>query len=596
MEECSAFERLILALREQHEQDLAAARSPGSAFESPCAGGLEVRPEPVNLYRGSLPGAIEQWPAYSTAVQRQEAATSAASSTPQRELPTQVGQILRPVIPSGQDNDAEEDEVARKTSSWFSNKGQTLQAGKSAIRRVGTMMFGNTRSTQRRDSFHARLREVKAHKAFREHAKTKNTINFSLRAPREDDGLQHSRLYTLVHSSLFEQGGACFLALNGIFTGVQIEWAFNSTTPGWMTVLDIVFCVGFFIELSLRLIGNGPHRFFLSGTDRGWNLFDFVIVLLTSFDTVASAAVSQDQGSSLLSNLSVLRVIRVVRVVRVLRIIRVLKFFRDLRLLTLAIASTLKTASFALILIMLLIYMFGITIIQFVAEHVKEEKARDPGYDMSNDNPLISYFGSIGSSCVTLFLAGIGGAEYIDIIGPLWNVGALPVATLLFFSGLMGLCILNVLIGIFCNSAVDTAKHDRENVIQTQLESRKEFIDTLQELFKAWDDSGDGTCSFEEFQTHIMDDDTQALLGALEIESRDAITLFELLDQDNNGNVDLDEFITGCICLRGNAKAVHMEKISYQCKHLQSRVLALEQNLHYISSQQEKSLTEEEQG
>eukprot|EP00931_Biecheleriopsis_adriatica_P009900 TRINITY_DN11099_c0_g1_i1.p1 TRINITY_DN11099_c0_g1~~TRINITY_DN11099_c0_g1_i1.p1 ORF type:complete len:607 (-),score=111.94 TRINITY_DN11099_c0_g1_i1:125-1945(-) len=599
MAECSAFERLISALREQHERDLAAARSPGSAAEFPNAvsaqrpsDGPEVCPEPPNLYWASPPGALEHWPADSTDVHRPAAATRPASSTPQRELPpqeashsqalepvSQVAEILSPVVPNGAaSGDDDEDEVVLKT------------IGRSALSRMGTMMFGkaSSKSSSKRSSLHARLHEMKTHKAFREHEKSKSKRNLidsiALRDRTEEDGLQHSLLYNVVHSTLFEQGAACLLVLNGIFIGVQMEWAFNSTTPGWMTVIDIIFCIGFFIELVLRLVGNGPRRFFFSGKDRAWNWFDTVIVLLSSFDTVVSAVSAQDQGSSVLSNISVMRVIRVVRVVRVLRIIRVLKFFRDLRLLTLAIASTIKTASFALMLIMLLIYMFAISIVQFVATYIQEQKARDPGYDMSDSNDLISYFGSIGTACISLFLVGMGGAEHKLMLDPLWKVGALPVATLLFFIGLMGLCILNVMIGIFCNSAVETAKHDRENVIQTQLEARKQFIDTLHQLFRAWDDSGDGKCSFDEFQTHILDDDTQALLGALEIESRDAITLFELLDQDDNGDVDLDEFITGCICLRGNAKAVHMEKITSQCKKLQSRLSTLEEKIDGIKS------------
>eukprot|EP00931_Biecheleriopsis_adriatica_P016682 TRINITY_DN12240_c0_g1_i2.p1 TRINITY_DN12240_c0_g1~~TRINITY_DN12240_c0_g1_i2.p1 ORF type:complete len:207 (-),score=21.08 TRINITY_DN12240_c0_g1_i2:80-700(-) len=90
------------------------------------------------------------------------------------------------------------------------------------------------------------------------------------------------------------------------------------------------------------------------------------------------------------------------------------------------------------------------------------------------------------------------------------------------------LCIMNVLFGIFCQCAIDTAATDTDNVIQAQLVDKNRFIEQLESLFASWDESHDGICSLQEFSAHLQDETTQALLRSLDIEARDALTLFEM--------------------------------------------------------------------
>ena len=44
----------------------------------------------------------------------------------------------------------------------------------------------------------------------------------------------------------------------------------------------------------------------------------------------------------------------------------------------------------------------------------------------------------------------------------------------------------------------------------------------------------------------------------LELDVRDAWTFFRLLDQDGGSAIDLDEFLWGCMHLRGNATKLHL--------------------------------------
>eukprot|EP00440_Ansanella_granifera_P038714 gb/GFBE01042003.1/.p1 GENE.gb/GFBE01042003.1/~~gb/GFBE01042003.1/.p1 ORF type:complete len:585 (+),score=109.87 gb/GFBE01042003.1/:1-1755(+) len=387
-----------------------------------------------------------------------------------------------------------------------------------------------------------------------------------------------------VRSPLFDKFSAVLLVANAVFIGVQVEYGFQAQMPAAIDVIDYVFCVCFVIELLLRFCGYGCQHFWTDPEDRAWNWFDFTIVVLSTFDTLMSVAAAGEESP--FPSISVLRVIRVLRIVRVLRVIRVMRFFRDLRVLLSAIVSTIKTASFALILIVFIMYMFGIAITQLVAEYVREQQKG--GTVIASDDDLMFFFGGIFRSIFSLFMTIAGGIDWKDAAVPLFEVGELAIFFFLLYVALMILCVMNVLLGIFCQCALDTAAVDKENVIQLQLQEKSRFVETLQTLFAGWDDSGDGKCSLEEFANHLSDETTQALLSSLEIEGRDAVMLFELLDADGSGEVDLNEFVTGCITLRGGAKAVHMEKVNNMNRTFTERFSKLEETVVKLVEKIEK--------
>ena len=78
--------------------------------------------------------------------------------------------------------------------------------------------------------------------------------------------------------------------------------------------INIFFTAVFFIECLLKLFGQGPYQYFLSG----WNQFDFSIVLASIIDFIMDIA-----GSDFIAFLSagpqLLRVLRVLRVSRIFK-------------------------------------------------------------------------------------------------------------------------------------------------------------------------------------------------------------------------------------------------------------------------------------
>jgi Ca2+-binding EF-hand superfamily protein len=155
---------------------------------------------------------------------------------------------------------------------------------------------------------------------------------------------------------------------------------------------------------------------------------------------------------------------------------------------------------------------------------------------------------------------------------PLLQTGQQSPALFITFVSFTLLCVMNVVTGIFCESAIQAAQKDRDHMIDLQLADRSRFVRHLQRLFAEWDSSGDGDLSLEEFEAHLSDTRMIAFFDTLDIQASDAWALFKLLDADGGGTIDADEFVSGCIRLRGDAKAVHMEKLNHEMRWLMDQV------------------------
>jgi len=70
-------------------------------------------------------------------------------------------------------------------------------------------------------------------------------------------------------------------------------------------------------------------------------------------------------------------------------------------------------------------------------------------------------------------------------------------------------------------------------------------------------------------------DESTAFFAALEIEADLAWDVFKLIDTDEGGSLDIDEFVTGCLRLRGPAKSLDVAKLHYMCKRLDKMLVFL---------------------
>jgi len=277
---------------------------------------------------------------------------------------------------------------------------------------------------------------------------------------------------------------------------------------------------------------------------------------------------SLENGSVWLSSTSVLRVVRLVRLVRVARIARALSHFALFRIFGVTI-SILADAVPITIIFSIIVGLIGMVFSIFFTDGAT---ARVLSHGV--DEQLIRYFGNFFVTMSTLQMAIFGGIDWEVAVEPLWQFPTSSIYVLAFYVyiGFCTLAMLNVLSAMFVEIMLSRAKNDRDYVVELEMESKREFLRTMHDLFEELDADGSGRISLPDLMTHIMDPKVNAFLRALDLNVFKVKDFFHLLDVNRTGDIDLSEFIFGCTRLRGEAKELDVAILQYEMKALTHEV------------------------
>lgn len=383
---------------------------------------------------------------------------------------------------------------------------------------------------------------------------------------RQREEQELSKLQKFVEGNIFS--GICSLAIviNSVTIGFGTEWSVQhpgEPTPQGARITDLFFNSFFLFELVMRLV-TMRLRFFFS-PDWRWNIFDFVVVFLAVLDEVVNLV----GGSAAATNVTFIRILRVLRLARIMRTVRVLRFCRELRLMVYSILECANLVAWSTVLILLVIYVFAVHFTQHVAD-VLGIPTDDPEVAANNDD-LRTYYGSLGQSILSLFQGITGGVDWGDLVNPLMKSSPMPVYFGMVFTVYIlftVMALLNVLTGIFVDNAMKATENDKDMVIQDEMERQSSYLNDVKQMFREADVDKSGDLSWEEFENHLEDARVKAYFKSLELDASAARGLFKLLDQDGTGHIDIDEFMMGCMRLKGQAKSIDIATLMYENKRL----------------------------
>mmetsp|Transcript_63218 Transcript_63218/g.196156 ORF Transcript_63218/g.196156 Transcript_63218/m.196156 type:complete len:267 (-) Transcript_63218:35-835(-) len=237
-----------------------------------------------------------------------------------------------------------------------------------------------------------------------------------------------------------------------------------------------------------------------------------------------------------------------------------MKYFRSLRILVYSVLNTLRSLFWTLLLLLMLLYLFGILFTQATTQYLvrvnQEGLPEIPG--------LYEHYGSLHRSVYTLFLSISGGVNWEEVVDPLSYVHHFWVMFFLVFISFTYFALLNVVTGVFCQTAIESATQDQDIVIQSQLSMKQQYISQLELIFKRIDVNNTGQITLQEFEDRLKDERLQAFFSHMDLTVDEAFSLFRLLDVDDSHVIDVDHFVTGCLRLRGSAQKIDVAMLLYE--------------------------------
>eukprot|EP00929_Paragymnodinium_shiwhaense_P118106 TRINITY_DN897_c0_g3_i1.p1 TRINITY_DN897_c0_g3~~TRINITY_DN897_c0_g3_i1.p1 ORF type:complete len:458 (-),score=100.71 TRINITY_DN897_c0_g3_i1:406-1779(-) len=167
------------------------------------------------------------------------------------------------------------------------------------------------------------------------------------------------------------------------------------------------------------------------------------------------------------------------------------------------------------------------------------------------------------------FFAPIG-----HIARPLMDLSGFLLVILIIFIIFSQFAVLNVVTGVFCQAAVESAQRDRELMVQSMVTNKQRFVDALGEQFASMFNQvsrAEGGLTLEAFEAHMHVKSVREYFALLELDSSDAWMLFKLLDDEGTGIIDVEQFVDGCLRLKGTARSIDLAKLSMEYKNTSQR-------------------------
>jgi len=296
----------------------------------------------------------------------------------------------------------------------------------------------------------------------------------------------------------------------------------------WIENMNKVL-LGFYVVELLTKLYIFRFRFFLDG----WNIVDFIIVVS---DVVLLAL------ELVLSKMPKFSVLRLVRLVRLARAFKAATMFKELAMILRGFVRAFAAIFWGVILILLLLTVWSILAVQIIHPINLQVASQSPGpYD--GCFRCKDAFSSVFASLVTFFQTVVAGDS--------WGTVAVPIIEQEPISGIFFLCVLvsvslaimNLILAVIVDSASDSKSDLQEEKLELQQqeyeEARKSFLRLCSEL----DADGNGSLTKDEISQGLRHPNFERTMMAAKLKNEDMDNLFDVLDFDNSGTVNYNEFV-----------------------------------------------------
>jgi hypothetical protein len=374
-------------------------------------------------------------------------------------------------------------------------------------------------------------------------------------------------LARLVASRGFELAVCVTIFFNCAFMSYSTDVEIQNPNKIAMSVLigDWLFQVLYTVEMVLKL--SVHQQWFFCNANWKINIFD---LLLTGagFITLSIGA-----GSG-----GYLRSLRMLRFGKAIHAIRAMAQLKHLRALIVCLRGSVHSLFWSLVLLFTVYALFSLVLLQVITVHLIET---DQILEESN---FYEFFGSVEKSILTLYKASTGGDDWslaYQVIQPTGDIGSV---TYLFFIAFVHFALINIITGIFVESAMATLTPDSQTLAREHTRQELENAQKLDSLCRDVDADDSGKLSRAEFEDCIKKRHMTMLLEMMGLQKHHVLEFFNhlALVYDDGGQVEIAKFVNGCMLLKGAAtnfdlQKLHAEFLAAQARfdQNQSRILKL---------------------
>lgn len=375
----------------------------------------------------------------------------------------------------------------------------------------------------------------------------------------------HDVFHRLVTDVKFDWCICALIVANALFLGCQTDFMARQGTdmlPEVFSVTESLFCAFFAMELSIKLFVFRWKYFTMD--DRNWNIFDMFVVILQLTEEVLAIF-----GSSVFSqNLSFTRMLKLLRLVRIIRLARILRMIHELRVLVSCITNSIKSLVWTCLLLFIMIYSMSLILTQLVHDHrmtFDPEGLCNSGREGCEHHlALLHFYGNLARSMLSLFQSISGGVDWDQLLYPLLTeISPLLGALFCLYIMFAVLAMMNVVTGIFVDSVLVSAKQDKDQFL----------LNNAREIFR---DADNGNFTEEQFLSMLGNRHMVEFFKGIDVDPSYASTLFKIMDLDESGEINAEEFLSSCIKLRGPAKALDTAVLIRNMQQIQGRFRDLE--------------------
>ncbi|CAD7975172.1 unnamed protein product [Amoebophrya sp. A25] len=379
-----------------------------------------------------------------------------------------------------------------------------------------------------------------------------------LRRRRQPDFVHpFPRAYALTNNMNFEIAVACLMVLNGVTLAMGAEKQPDGVMPWYLIVAEQFFTFVFVAEALVRYLAFGWPWLM--------EFYNFADVMLIFTTGVLVMWILEPAGirSDFIRNFSILRLLRLLKLSRAVAAVDAFELvWRMLR----CGMKTGKLLLWAILDVCFLAFVFGIFFTVLIGKDAK----------LVHDDIVLDLFGDVPRAAMTSFQIGTKThwttmTRHIRELGNNWcfTLSLLCMTSINFV-------LFNLVTASVIQSMFNETSSDKERRQRLEEHKRAQYWQTLVGIFHALDEDDSGEVTAEELDWAINNNKAlQRKLQDIGMHKATMSDLWNLLDVNGDGVLDLDEFLDGIRQMHGSAKSYNMIRINTRCSGLTKRCFKL---------------------